>query len=440
MARRVPAAAKAAYAAGSFGWAMMDRLMVTQLMYFYVSPRGGASLLVAATVFGSLMFMGRVVDTLADPLIGNWSDNCRSRLGRRTPFLLWGGLPYVLVSVLLFYPPARSISLANSVYLGLMLALYFFFFTVYVCPYLALLPELARTRAERVNLATARAVFTLAANAVALVGAGLLMKLFAGVLGPGYGFHGMLWTMGLLALVAMYLPVAAVREREYCEAQPANLRLVQALVETVRNRAFLIYLAGTVAFWFGFNMVTMGVNYFVTVLIGMHESDSFLFTAAAFAVAALFFPVVNMLSRKYGLKRAYLVGMALFAVLLPFMYFLNDPLFGLGRREFGLLVMGLLGIPLAGLFILPDALVGEITDIDETKTGRRREAMYFGTQGLVLKVFLGVSSVILTLLFRMFGFTAGRPLGVQLIGPVAAFFILVGFLAFLRYPEPGTRR
>lgn len=426
MNKKLPLWVKVAYGAGSAGWSLIDRVVITWLMYFYVTGAERGSPLLLPAVFGGIMLFGRVVDALADPLVALWSDNFKGKRGRRIPFLLGGGILYVLAFIALFYPPTAGKSPLNAVYLSLMLGLYFILFTVYVCPYLALLPELARSNRDRVDLATLKAVFTLLGVATATVGSGILIGLF--------GFHGMVLILALIGLIFLYLPVF-IREKDYAEARPASLGLIKAVSTTLKNRAFRIYLAGNVAFWFGFNIVTLGIPFYVTVLLGLSEEATALFFAVIFGVAVAAFPFVNMFAKRWGLKRAMLLSMLLFVVILPFFFFIGSPFCGLSEKHFALLILGLGGLPLAGLFIIPDAIVAAVSDLEEQISGERREAMYFGTQGVALKVAMGLSALLTGLLLQLFGQTASQPLGVQLTGPAAAAFIFMGLLIFLRYPE-----
>jgi GPH family glycoside/pentoside/hexuronide:cation symporter len=83
---------------------------------------------------------------------------------------------------------------------------------------------------------------------------------------------------------------------------------------------------------------------------------------------------------------------------------------------------------------IDNAIIADVIDHDETITGFRREAIYFGVQGLLLKSGIGVSALILTLLLDVFGKTPAEPLGVTLAGPVAGVIAFIGFLVFLKYP------
>ena len=55
---------------------------------------------------GLLMAIPRFIDALLDPFIGASSDNCRSRWGRRKPFMVVGALGAGLFFVVLWWIPS----------------------------------------------------------------------------------------------------------------------------------------------------------------------------------------------------------------------------------------------------------------------------------------------------------------------------------------------
>ena len=429
--KQLPLWGKIIYGSGSGGFSLIDRVLITWLFYYYItSPLEGVEALMPPFAFGIIMFLGRAIDAVADPVIARWSDNHQGKLGRRMPFMLFSGIAYAAVFVLLFYPPVAEKSALNSVFLAVMLGLYFTLFTAYVCPYLALLPELARSTRDRVDLATFRAVFMLLGVGVALIGSGILIGMFS--------FHAMVWIMAVLGLVLLYLPLL-IKERDYAEAKPATLGLMEAVSTTFKNRAFLIYLVGNVTFWLGFNIITLNLPLYVTVLLRGTEDDTSIYFGLAFVIALLFFPVVNLASKRVGLKAVMMFALVSFLILLPFFYFLGQPMFGLTPEVFGYILMGLAGLPLAVIFIVPDAIVAAVSDLELKLSGQRREAMYFGAQGFILKLAMGLSTLITGALLQLFGSTIAQPLGIQLTGPVSALFILIGVVVFFRYPEQEVR-
>ena len=54
---------------------------------------------------GYAMLLPRILDAIIDPMIGNWSDNARTRWGRRRPFIAVGALITAIACVLLWMPP-----------------------------------------------------------------------------------------------------------------------------------------------------------------------------------------------------------------------------------------------------------------------------------------------------------------------------------------------
>ncbi len=427
MIKKLPTWAKWAYGAGGGGFALIDRIMITWLMYYYIAtPIRGETPLVSPLAFGVIMFLGRVVDAVADPVIARWSDNHRGKMGRRMPFLLFSGITYAAVFIALFYPPVAGESVFNSIYLTVMLGIYFIMFTAYVCPYVALLPELARESRDRIDLSTIKGVFGLVGVAVAFVLGGELIDRI--------GAYGMVWAMGLLGLIMLYLPLL-VKERDYAVAEPATLGMVEAVLTTFKNRAFVIYLAGNVTFWLGFNIITLCIPLYVTVLLGGTEGDTVGYLVAVMGVAFVFFLPVSLLAKKFGLKLVMMISLAGLMLILPLFFFVGQPLGTLSPEMVTYILMILAGIPVAAIFIVPDAIVAEVSDLEAKLSGQKREGMYYGAQGFILKLALGFSTLVTGGLLQLFGGTVAQPLGIQLTGPVAGLFLLVGVIVFSRYPQ-----
>jgi GPH family glycoside/pentoside/hexuronide:cation symporter len=68
---------------------------------FYYSQVLGLS----GTLAGAAILISMVIDALTDPIVGTWSDNLRSRFGRRHAFMFGSIIPIGLSFYLLFAPP-----------------------------------------------------------------------------------------------------------------------------------------------------------------------------------------------------------------------------------------------------------------------------------------------------------------------------------------------
>jgi len=125
-------------------------------------------------------------------------------------------------------------------------------------------------------------------------------------------------------------------------------------------------------------------------------------------VAALVFPFMPGLVRRMGKKVILLEAMLYFGVVMIPLIFLGSlslPLSAFGQT---ILVMAVAGPAIAVLFTLPNAIVADIVDHNEEQTGQRREAIYFGVQGLIVKAGLGLGIGLAAVELAHFGETATR--------------------------------
>jgi Na+/melibiose symporter-like transporter len=77
--------------------------------------------------------------------------------------------------------------------------------------------------------------------------------------------------------------------------------------------------------------------------------------------------------------------------------------------------------------------MGSVVDYDEMFTGRRREAIYYGTFSLAVGVGPSLAALILPQILERFGYTAANPLGVRLAWLVIGAVALLGAFTFVGY-------
>lgn len=427
-----------AYASGTIGLDVAQPLL-SWLPYLYAPPAdapGAVALLPAATV-GILLLVGRVVDGFAEPIVGFLSDRADTRFGRRRPFIL-AGAPILVASLLaLFFPPfGPGQELATGVYLVLLNTVFWCAFTMVGAPYLALLPEIARTTAARTRISSLMTGFTVLVIILGNLALGPLVAAWAGgvtLFGIPFrnGFEPQALLCGILILVFVLLAVSSVRERPSHAPDGGHLSFRSAVMESVRNPAFLPLVLPMSVFLIGINILVTAVPYLGRSVLHATEAEASLGAALVYGVAALTLPFLGRLVASHGKKRLYALSLLVMSV-----QFASLPLVAISPWPTGsyLLLMSLVGVPVGAMLVLSRVLISDVIDEDERRTGLRREAMYFGMQGLLTKVSFGVGPLVATQLFTHFGNTADRPLGVLLCGPVAGLLGLVGWSAFRRYP------
>ena len=82
------------------------------------------NVLVTAGAFALALVVGRIMDAVADPLVGFWSDRVQTRWGRRKPFIFIGAPFLAIMFVLIWIPPTSTISLINGVYLAVIASVF----------------------------------------------------------------------------------------------------------------------------------------------------------------------------------------------------------------------------------------------------------------------------------------------------------------------------
>src|SRR5215469_15780882 len=129
--------AKLFYGFGSIAFAVKD-FGFGQLLLFYYNQVIG--LPAAEVSFAILVVLW--VDAFADPIVGQISDNLRTKWGRRHPFMYASAFPLAISYFFLWMPPTGWSHGAVLIYLIVMAIIVRVFITMYEIPSSAMVPEM----------------------------------------------------------------------------------------------------------------------------------------------------------------------------------------------------------------------------------------------------------------------------------------------------------
>ncbi len=148
---KVPVSTKIYQGFGGIANSHKDFAFGTFLLLYYSQILGVSASLVSVVIAISLF-----IDAITDPVVGSISDNYKSRLGRRHPFMLGAALPFGITMYFLFAPPS---GLSDVFLLGWLL----FFtlstrlaFTFFIVPWNAIAAEFSSDYVERTSIITYR--------------------------------------------------------------------------------------------------------------------------------------------------------------------------------------------------------------------------------------------------------------------------------------------
>jgi len=210
------------------------------------------------------------------------------------------------------------------------------------------------------------------------------------------------------------------------------LPLLPAIRKTFSNRNFKYYLISDFSYYMALSIISSGLLYFVTVLLGLPESEGGPLLGVMVLVSLMFYPLINYLSKKIGKKPIVLFSFCLLCVVFIAIYFLGKFPISPTAQIYCLLLLA--SFPLASLGILPNAILAEIAQDDAIKTKENREGMFFAVKYLFVKMgqTLGIA---LFAFLTVYGKDPGNDYGLRLNGLCGFVLCLLAVVFFSRFRE-----
>lgn len=440
--KTLPFSKQIAYASGMMGWSIMTNIIIVMLPYFYLPPNtsGLRPLLPQLMVFGIFNILsliaasGRLIDAIYDPFIAAFSDSSKHPKGRRFPIMKWAILPAVACCTLVFYPLVNAEAMKNAWWLILILAGFFISVTTYIIPYNALLAEFTHTTDEKVKLSTFQQVgFVLGMILGALTNnfADLVQQYLA-VASRTVALQYTIMALSVFSGLVMYLPIWFIKEKEYADGKPSHIPLWPAIQNTFRNANFKYYLISDFAYYTALSIISSGLLFFVTVLLGLPDSDGGKFMGLMVVLSLVFYPFITLGAKKFGKKRLVLIAFALLSLIFVTIFFLGKLPFSPSNQMYILVASA--SFPLAALGILPNAILADIAQQDTLRSGENHEGMFFAVKYLFVKLGQTLGIAIFAML-TSFGKDPGNDYGLRLNGIIGFALCLLALFFFARFKE-----
>jgi GPH family glycoside/pentoside/hexuronide:cation symporter len=390
---------------------------------------------------GLVLLIGGVWDAINDPLVGLLADRVHTRWGRRRPFFLFGALPYALTCILLWWTPPWSADLPRAIYFAVAYLLFDTVATLVGVPYTALTPELTEDYDERTRLNGYRMVVSMAGGLIAAIAVPLFADLFPE---RKTGYLLMAAVLGTLGALPYLLLFFGIRER-FADIQTQRafgnpLGLIASFRQTFANRPFR-YAAGIyLTAWVTVSLVAALFQYYLT--YWMHIADQIEIVLGLVQGAALLcVPAVVWLAGRWGKQRAYIVGVAWWALVMLSLAFLPS-----ADRTAVYLLPLLAGLGIAAAHVIPWSIIPDVIEADELATGQRREGIYYGFLVCLQKGGAGLALAFMQWVLRLTGYVAGaeQAEGVLwairlLMGPFPALLLIASIVLAWRYPLTRAR-
>lgn len=387
---------KLSYGLGSIAFGIKDHGFNTLLMLYYNQVIG-----LPASWVGLAIMLAMLVDAVADPLIGHWSDGVKSAWGRRHPFMYASAIPVAVAYFLLWMPPAGS----NELLFAHLLIVSIIVRTAISCyeiPSAALLSEFSSRYEERTSLSTFRTLFFAIGTLVMAV---LVFKVMlvptpeypTGQLNPA-GYLRYASVAAVVMVLAILISTAGTHHRIPSLRAISIERgdggsLLSGLRVLVTDRTYVSVLLCVFLFAIATGVATTLGVYISTYFWRLSADD--IGTVAGGAGGGLFLALIVLhFARRFSKKRVAvsLYSVALLAGALPVLLGLAGlmpqnakALLPFLTASYLLMTTGVLAA-----LVVSQSMVADVADHIELKTGRRMEGLMFAAMIMTSKAVSGV--------------------------------------------------
>jgi GPH family glycoside/pentoside/hexuronide:cation symporter len=430
-AERIPLGVKVAY--GGAEWS--SSLVFTAIGIFFL-PFLTDAVGISPSIGGSILFAAVMWDAVTDPAMGVISDRTRGRYGRRRPYLIAAAIPFGITFWMLFSSPSLDGNALVIYYLAMALLMHTAITLVDV-PYTALAPEMTKDYDERTSLVSYRVVWSQIGS---IVGGAVPLLIVERFSEPKAGWSAMGAILGAACIFPILLTWHFTRGWERYAEDTESLKFRDMLDALVGNRSFR-YVAGIYLFSITtVYIISAMAVYFLEYYIGLSGKQISGFLLFFFVCTVLWVPVITFASNRLGKRNAFILFMALWALA-----------YGIGNlvvkpgQMLAVYLISVLGAAGAGsTYQLCWAMIPDVVEVDEFKTGRRREGLYYGVAILILKAGSAFALLIVGHVLERIGYVPGvaQPpavlLGLRIMfGPLVAGLLIISII--LAYFLPMTR-
>lgn len=408
-AAHLPLRLRTAYGLGELGPAMAGSTIIFFQLVFLTDVAG-----LPPAWAGSVLLLARIWDAINDPLIGWLSDRTRSAWGRRLPWMTASAVPFALFFIAFWWVPEGVLPgeapLWKFLYYSAVAILFSTVATGFGLPHSALTAELSREYDERSRLTAARMAFSLGGS----VG-GLLLALVVFKLLPHAPATWQYLVLGVVIATLAVLAMAICIRGIWAPAMAANqlpdpsgaktqpdLAPWQAWGSLLKNRPFLLVCGIYLCSWLAMQFTAGVLPFYVRNVAGLERTAFQMLALTVQGVALLAIPAWEHLSFRLGKRAVYFWGTGLWLVAQAGLLFLPSGSAG------GLFLLGAIaGLGISVSYLIPNAMLPDVIEWDELRTGQRREGLYYGVCVFLQKMALALGAFTVGQVLALSGYQPG---------------------------------
>ncbi len=379
------------YGIGYLGQGASYGFMSTYFVVFLTD-----SVMLSSSQAAAISSLALLFEVFMGMLVGNLSDSCTSRMGRRRPFMLAAGIAILPIMACLF--ATVSFGAAGKIFYYLVFAMLFrVFFSTFEIPNQAFGAELASGYDERTRLRTATRFFSVIGNGVGYLLPLAVLEIYGKDVSGGWHMTGIL--VGAICLFSWIFSVIANRGNGVILRPEDKVKHGNRLKEIAVNYSELIklrtgklvvfYKAAFTCCYALFNVATIYYLKYSAGLDNKFMSYMYIITVAVFMAVT---PVINYMALKLGKVNQQMISLGICGVVALIIYF-TIPGTVLGTVIF----MAAFAFVQTGFWQVSSAIFYDVIEVDEWVNHKRRE-------GDLMSMISVLGTLISAIMVQAFGF------------------------------------
>lgn len=364
--------------------------------------------LVVPIVWSVMILAAKILDGVIDIPLSSFTDRLRTRWGRRRPSIVIGYVP-MIVAYLLFLIVPSSNNLINTIWFGVLLCIYFTFYTLTMLTYYATFAEVTQNQSDTVFLSNIKSICDVIYFSLGYA----LIPVFIS-LGVNIRYVALIFLpLSLLMIIPLFLLKEKSTKQKDTSTAPTEentdvtsdteqtatadaeqlppLKLGTAIAQSFKNKTFLYWMLTAAVMNVGLQLFLGGINE----LFSSSGVNQAIVMATSFAPVPFTILLYNKMVKKFGLGAAFKYILAMFSVGMLIMFVSGT--FSDSLSKTMLTLIAILGgifasFAIGGFFSVSYTVPSHLAQLEYETKGISVSSMYFAVEGLIEGIAAGIAT------------------------------------------------
>lgn len=347
---------------------------------------------------GTIPLIGKVWDAITDPVMGNITDQTKSRFGSKRFYMMLGSFISAITFILMWIPFHASTVMLQYIFYVLMYMLFSTGFTIVMVPYNGLLPDMIDDYTKRAEFTGVRMAFSAFGNIIAGLGSSLLITDTT----DSGRYLLVAFIYGAIFCIAILLTFFGTWEKEKPQIKISLKESLTQSFTVYKSHCFKMFLGIFIFGQVATDFVTGLAVYYVDDVLNSYGNNHFTLMMGVILISQfmgmlIFGPIMS----KTDKKTPILIGFPIRIVATLAMIFFSHE-----GANFNIILAltFIIGLGMASASITIYSILADLADVDELITSINRPGTCSGMATFIRKITAGLSVSIIGFMLALVGY------------------------------------